>query len=86
MQAVGTSHSQRTPQGRANAIRQFESLLALQGSQSPEPRFAQTYGQLAIVYMAERNTDKARETLKEGLAAYPDAKDLQDLMGRLSGD
>ncbi len=84
MKAVGISHSQRTPQGRANAIREFESLLTIQASRPSEPKFAQTYGQLAIVYMAERDTKKAREVLTEGLASYPDAKDLKDLMTRLT--
>ena len=86
MRAVGISHSQRTPQGRASAIREFESLITLQQSQSARPRFADTYGQLAGVYLAERNTTKARETLESGLARYPDSEDLARMLASLPSD
>jgi tetratricopeptide (TPR) repeat protein len=86
MRAVGISHSQRTPQGRANAIKEFETLLTLQQASTPEPRFAQTYEQLASVYLAEKDTTKARATVQAGLTAYPDAKDLKELLERLSKD
>lgn len=83
MKAVGISHSQRTPQGRAAAIREFKSLLELQRGRSSEARFAQTYGQLAEVYLAERNTSEAQAALREGLARYPDDKDLAAMLERV---
>lgn len=86
MQAVGISHSQRTPQGRTEAVRAFESLVTLQQSRAPEPRFARTYGQLASVYLSERNITKAREALQQGLARYPEAKDLREQLAKLPNE
>jgi hypothetical protein len=75
--AVGISHSQRDPKGRADAIREFEAVRTLQESRPLEPRFARTYAQLALVYLSERNTAKARETLEAGLARHPDSDALR---------
>lgn len=86
MRAVGISHSQRTPKGRADAIKEFESLVALQQRLPSEPRFAQTYGQLAQVYLAERDTARATQTVREGLARHPADKALKDLLERLEKD
>ncbi|MDJ0974527.1 MAG: hypothetical protein QNJ98_08725 [Planctomycetota bacterium] len=86
MQAVGISHSQRTPQGRARAIQAFESLIALQQQKAAEPRFAKTYGQLAGVLMAEKNAAKARETLTEGLRRFPDDEALKKMLDGLPAD
>lgn len=86
MKAVGISHSQRTPQGRADAIREFQSLLTLQRGRTSEPRFAQTYGQLAEVYLAERDKGRARATIQEGLTQYPDDADLKKMLERVSTD
>jgi tetratricopeptide (TPR) repeat protein len=82
MRAVGISHSQRTPQGRAAAIKEFESLIAIQEGRSAEPRFASTYSQLAGVYLAEKDVAKARSALEAGLTRYPQNKELE---GMLSG-
>ena len=83
MRAVGISHSQRTPQGRAQAIREFESLIAVQQSRAPEARFARTYGQLALVHVANRDIDKARRALQQGLAQFPDATELRTQLSQL---
>jgi tetratricopeptide (TPR) repeat protein len=84
MQAVGISHSQRSPQGRAEAIRAFESLIGLQEKRSSEPRFAETYGQLSEVYLAEKDVDKARATLEAGLARHPGDKKLRERLDALN--
>ena len=86
MRAVGISHSQRTPQGRALAVREFESLITLQQSLPPESRFASTYAQLAEVHIAERNTDEARATVEAGLARHPDSQELTDVLNSLTND
>ena len=83
MRAVGISHSQRTPQGRARAIEAFESLISLQQSRAVEPRFAETYGQLAQVHLAERDVAKARAAIEAGLARHPDDADLQKMLAGL---
>lgn len=83
MQAVGISHSQRTPQGRERAIQAFESLIAIQQGKAAEPRFAKTYGQLAGVLLAEKNTAKARETLISGLRRFPDDEELKKMLDAL---
>ena len=83
MRAVGISHSQRTPQGRANAISEFQSLIKLQDSLPTEPRFAQPYGQLARVYMAQRDTQNAEQAVRRGLEIDPASKDLQELLNQL---
>lgn len=83
MRAVGISHSQRTPQGRAAAIKEFESLIELQQARSAEPRFATTYGQLAGVYLAEKDVARARAALESGIARYPDDKELEALLAKL---
>ena len=86
MQAVGISHSQRTPQGRANAIKAFESLIDIQDGQARQPRFAKTYVELAGVLLQEKNTAQARETVEAGLAQYPDDKDLRSLLEKLKAE
>lgn len=83
MRAVGISHSQRTPQGRATAIREFEALIAMQEARSAEPRFAETYGELAKVYVAEKDLASARAALENGLARFPDAKALREQLEAL---
>ncbi|MCP5069266.1 MAG: hypothetical protein GY946_22100 [bacterium] len=82
-QAVGISHSQRTPQGRANAISAFESLIDIQNGQARQPRFAKTYVELAGVLLQERNGAKARETIQAGLTQYPDDQALRSLLEKL---
>ena len=83
MKAVGISHSQRTPQGRAMAVREFESLIAIQQKRSPESRFASTYGQLSRVYLADRDITKARDALRQGLERYPQDQSLKDQLAKL---
>jgi hypothetical protein len=84
--AVGISHSQRTPQGRANAAREFEALIELQQTQPGEARFADTYTQLAGVYMADQKKDEARRTLQGGLARHPDSQAIKDLLASLDAN
>lgn len=87
MQAVGISHSQRTPQGRAAAIREFESLITIQQDRPAEARYAKTYGQLAGVLLAEKDVAKAREVLQSGLRRHPDDKQLTEMLAKLpTGD
>jgi tetratricopeptide (TPR) repeat protein len=83
MQAVGISHSQRSPQGRANAIKAFESLIAIQDGQARQPRFAKPYAELAGVLLQEKDTARARETIRAGLTQYPDDEDLKALLAKL---
>jgi len=83
MRAVGISHSQRSPQGRANAIKAFESLIAIQDGQARQPRFAKAYGELAGVLLQEKNLEKARATIEAGLAQYPDDAELKALREKL---
>jgi len=84
--AVGISHSQRTPQGRATAAREFEALIEIQRGGTAEPRFADTYGQLAQVYMADRQVDKARAALQAGLERHPDDPSLRDQLVKLDSE
>ena len=86
MRAVGISHSQRTPQGRANAISAFESLIAIQQGQTGQARFAKTYGQLAGVYLQEKDTAKARAAITAGLSRYPDSEELREMLESLPAD
>lgn len=81
--AVGISHSQRTPQGRAKAIGAFESLIKLQQGQPAEPRFAKTYGQLAGMHLQEKDVAKARAAVTAGLARYPDSEELRKMLEAL---
>lgn len=83
MRAVGISHSQRTPQGRAAAIQEFESLIAIQRDRQAEPQYAKTYGQLAGVLLAEKSVAKAREVLQAGLSRHPDDKELTEMLAKL---
>ena len=84
MRAVGISHSQRSPQGRATAIREFEALIALQEGRPAEPRHARAYGELAQVLVSEKDVERARQTLQTGLARHPGDKELREQLDALS--
>ena len=83
MRAVGISHSQRTPQGRTNAIKAFQSLIKIQDGQARQPRFAKTYGQLAGVLLQEKKRAEAIATVESGLRQYPDDEELRKLQEKL---
>ena len=55
-----------------DAIREFETLMTRQETGRPEPRQARIYAQLARMYRARGQADKAAAVLKRGLARHPD--------------
>ena len=58
------------------AIHQFEVLLELQRNGPSRPEYAQTYYFLGNMYLQAGDTEKALQTWREGLGAYPDSEML----------
>jgi hypothetical protein len=57
-------------------IASLEGLVALQGGSNSNPRFARTYAHLSRMYLRVGHRDKALQTLRDGLALFPDDKEL----------
>jgi tetratricopeptide (TPR) repeat protein len=62
----------RTPE----VIASLEGLVAQQGGSNSNPRFARTYAHLSRMYLRVGHRDKALQTLRDGLALFPDDKEL----------
>jgi tetratricopeptide (TPR) repeat protein len=58
------------------AIKEFETLVAQQETMRPEPRHAQVYLQLALMYREQGSAKKAEEILRRGLERHPDSEQL----------
>jgi len=58
------------------AIKEYETLVAQQETMRPEPRQAQVYLQLALLYRDQGNAKKAAEILRRGLERHPDSEQL----------
>ena len=66
------------------AIERFEKLREAQQSLAPQAKHVQTYLQLAELYRAKGNLEKARGALESGLEKHPDHDTLSqqlELMG-----
>ena len=57
-------------------IASLESLVTLQGGSNSNPRYARTYAHLSRMYLRVGNRDKALQTLRDGLALFPDDQEL----------
>jgi len=57
-------------------IASLEGLVALQGGSNSNPRFARTYAHLSRMYLRVGHCDKALQTLRDGVAIFPDDKEL----------
>jgi tetratricopeptide (TPR) repeat protein len=62
---------------RPDAIKEFEACLKIQEQKTQEPKFAQTYLQLRILYLKDGRTDDAKKMLDEGLRRFPDDEELK---------
>jgi tetratricopeptide (TPR) repeat protein len=62
----------RTPE----VIASLEGLVTLQGGSNSNPRFARTYAHLSRMYLRVGNRDKALQTLRDGLALFPEDPEL----------
>jgi len=60
-----------------DAIHGFERALELQAGSSAQPRYADTYAQLARLYTKSARNDKATAVLTEGLSVFPGHAELQ---------
>jgi tetratricopeptide (TPR) repeat protein len=61
-------------------IQQFNTLIAQQEQQPPQPQFAQTYEWLGKQYQKAGQTDAAQQVWQRGAALYPDNQSLQSLL------
>ena len=61
----------------AEAIHQFEVLVEVQRSQKPRPEFAQAYLYLGNLFQQTGEAEKAFESWRAGIAAYPDNVELR---------
>lgn len=60
-----------------DAIKGFERALELQADSSAQPRYADTYAQLARLYTKTARNDKATVVLTDGLRVFPGNSELQ---------
>jgi tetratricopeptide (TPR) repeat protein len=67
------------------AIKEFETLVAQQETMRPEPRQAQVYLQLALMYREQGNAKKAEEILRRGLERHPDSEQLAGALAPADG-
>ena len=66
---------------QAEAIQNFETLIAQQESQPSKPEFAQTYLWLGNLYLQQGKTDQAKEVYGKGLVAFPNDPELLKQLG-----
>jgi tetratricopeptide (TPR) repeat protein len=62
----------RTPE----VIASLEGLVTQQGGSNSNPRYARTYAHLSRMYLRVGNREKALQTLRDGLALFPEDKEL----------
>jgi tetratricopeptide (TPR) repeat protein len=67
------------------AIREFETLLAQQSGSNKDPRYANTYLQLARLYVRVGKRDQAVTLLRDGLALFPDQVELRQQLETMEG-
>jgi tetratricopeptide (TPR) repeat protein len=60
-----------------DAVRDFETLVKQQNRSNADPRFAETYANLARVYVRTGKRDKAVATLNDAVALFPDSESLK---------
>jgi tetratricopeptide (TPR) repeat protein len=61
-------------------IQQFNTLIAQQEQQAPQPQFAQSYVWLGKQYQKAGQADAALQVWQRGAALYPDNQSLQGLL------
>ena len=66
---------------QAEAIQNFETLVAQQENQPSKPEFAQTYLWLGNLYLQQGKSDQAKDAYAKGLAKFPDDEDLLKQLG-----
>ena len=66
---------------QAEAIQNFETLIAQQEAQPSKPEFAQTYLWLGNLYLQQGKTDQAKEVYGKGLVAFPNDPELLKQLG-----
>lgn len=66
-----------------DAVREFEKLREVQERQTVDAKHAQTYFQLSRLYQKQGKTDKARETLRAGVARHPDDAELKKALAAM---
>lgn len=59
------------------AIREFETLIEQQRGRTPEPHHARPYYFLGNLYLSRGQLDRAREVWNQGLALFPQDRDLR---------
>ena len=65
--------------GRTNdAIREFERLVAQQGTRANPPIYAQSYVRLGDLYQRRKRTADAQAMWRRGIALFPDNQALRD--------
>jgi len=67
------------------AIEQFERTRALQSRMNAQPEHTRTYLQLAELYRAKGNLEKAREVLADGAERHPESQAIRDALEHLKG-
>ncbi|NUN50576.1 MAG: tetratricopeptide repeat protein [Candidatus Brocadiae bacterium] len=66
-----------------HAVRDFETLVAQQNRSNADPRFAETYSNLARVYVRTGKPEKAKAALKDALTLFPENKSLQQQLAEM---
>ena len=66
---------------QAEAIQNFETLVAQQENAPSQPQFAQTYLWLGNLYLQQGKTDEAKAAYEHGLAKFPGDEDLLKQLG-----
>ena len=66
-------------------ISEFERLIGDQGGANTNPRFAKSYAHLSRMYLRVGKRDKALQTLRNGVALFPEDKDLKKQLEVLEG-
>jgi len=67
-------------------ISSLEDLIKLQGGSNSNPRYARTYAHLSRMYLRVGNRDKALQAARDGLALFPDDKELAGQLKVSKGD
>jgi tetratricopeptide (TPR) repeat protein len=78
--AVGMSYWPANLNKGDEVIQQFNTLIAQQEQQPPQPQFAQTYEWLGKQYQKAGQANAAQQVWQRGAALYPDNSSLQSLL------
>ncbi len=73
------------PKKGQEAIERYEKLREMQQSVTPDAKHAGTYLELAELYRAKGNVEKAKAVLQDGIAHHPDAETLQQQLDLMTG-